>query len=394
VSSFHAELRATSEGVRVVDLQSRNGSWYAGARVRDVTLPTGATLQVGATLLRVELASVSGAAPTQTSSFGALVGEAPATREALDALARLGRTDLSVLVQGETGTGKELAARGLHDCAPWSQGPFVVLDCASVPPTLAESLLFGHERGAFTGAHEARAGLFEQAHGGTIFLDEVGELPTELQPKLLRVLERREVLRVGGARPLPVRVRVVAATWRDLRVMVNQGSFREDLYYRLAQARVTLPPLRERRGDIPLLVQRFLAGIDRATPCARALLPDALDELCRRDYPGNVRELRSTVERAAKLAAGPVITPADLAFERMIGGASPKPPRAPTAVGDGPVEPFKVAKQSVVEEFERDYLARLLAKTSHNLSRAAALAGVERNHLRDLCRKHGLRSSE
>ncbi len=178
--------------------------------MRDVTLPCGATLQVGGTLLRVELVAVSGAAPTQTSSFGALVGQAPAMREALDALARLGRTDLSVLVQGETGTGKELAARGLHDCAPWSQGPFVVLDCASVPPTLAESLLFGHERGAFTGAHEARAGLFEQAHGGTIFLDEVGELPTELQPKLLRVLERREVLRVGGSG----RCRCGSAWWR------------------------------------------------------------------------------------------------------------------------------------------------------------------------------------
>ncbi|MFO0610479.1 MAG: sigma 54-interacting transcriptional regulator [Polyangiales bacterium] len=395
VSAFHAELAPLADGVHVADMKSRNGTWYAGARIRDAVVPSGATIQLGATPLRVDLAPCGAAPQPRAAAFGELAGESPVMQETFALLARLARSDLSVLLQGDTGTGKELAARGLHDHSLFAGGPFVVLDCTTIPPALAESVLFGHVKGAFTGAAEARPGHFEQADGGSIFLDEVGELPLELQPKLLRVLERREVVRVGATRPQPVRVRVVAATWRDLRVMVNQGAFREDLYYRLAQARVTLPPLAARREDVPGLVRRFLAGLDRASPAARAIMPDALDELARRDYPGNVRELRATVERAARLAAGSVITPADLAFERVLGGpraAAPAAPAAPTSRGE--LGPFKAAKQSIVDEFERDYLARLLERTGGNLSRAAAYAGVERNHLRDLCRKHGLRSAE
>jgi transcriptional regulator with PAS, ATPase and Fis domain len=195
-----------------------------------------------------------------------------------------------------------------------------VLDCTAIPSTLAESVLFGHERGAFTGASERRVGIFEAAEGGTVFLDEVGELPVELQPKLLRVLERREVVRVGSTTPRPVQVRVLSATWRDLRQMINQGRFREDLYYRLAQARVTIPPLKERADDIPLLVYHFLQRLPASTQGARAISQEALAELVRREYAGNVRELKSTVERAAMMAEGAVITSADLAFERMLSG--------------------------------------------------------------------------
>jgi DNA-binding NtrC family response regulator len=332
-------------------------------------------------------------------AFGELRGRNVSMRELFSTLSRLARTDLSILVEGQTGTGKELAARGVHDASTHAAGPFVVLDCTAIPSTLAESVLFGHERGAFTGANERRVGVFEAAEGGTVFLDEVGELPLELQPKLLRVLERREVVRVGSTTPRPVQVRVISATWRDLRTMINQGKFREDLYYRLAQARVTIPPMRERPEDVPLLVYHFLQRLPPGQG-ARAISPEALAELQRREYAGNVRELKSTVERAAMMAEGAVITNADLAFERMLSGervrapalVAPVAPAAPSA--NDPIAPFKEAKRTLIDEFEKAYLQRLLQRTGNNLSRAAALAGIERHYLRDLFRKHGLRSDE
>ncbi len=403
VSSFHLEICAAEErgGIQITDLSSRNGTLYAGARLEKAVVPSGATLEVGSSILRVELDAPFATEVADLPAFGELRGRNVAMRELFSTLARLARTDLSILIEGQTGTGKELAARAVHDASNYASGPFVVLDCTAIPNTLAESVLFGHERGAFTGASERRVGVFEAAEGGTVFLDEVGELPIELQPKLLRVLERREVVRVGSTTPRPVQVRVISATWRDLRTMINQGKFREDLYYRLAQARVTIPPMRERPEDVPLLVHHFIQRLPPGQG-ARAISPEALNELQRREYAGNVRELKSTVERAAMMAEGAVITNADLAFERMLSGerarapspASAVPPAAAVPNVNDPIAPFKEAKRTLIDEFEKDYLSRLLQRTGNNLSRAAALAGIERHYLRDLFRKHGLRSEE
>ena len=396
VSAFHVEVSVEAGGIRVVDLESANGTVYAGARLERARIPSGAMLNLGRTVVRVDVDAPFDPAIHELPTFGELRGGGPRMRELFAALARVARTDLSVLIEGPTGAGKELVARALHSEGRVPSGPFVVLDCTAIPASLAESTLFGHEKGAFTGATERREGVFEAAEGGTVFLDEIGELPLDLQPKLLRVLERREVVRVGGTRATPVRVRLVSATLRDLRAMINQGRFREDLYYRLAGARVALPALGARREDVPLLVRHFLAKLPVDLPGARAIEAEALEELARRDYPGNVRELRATVERAATTAAGEVITLADLAFERVLAGHHvPHAPAARASLApDAPLPPFKDAKRTLVDEFERDYLVRLVARTDGNLSRAAALARIERHHLRDLLRRHGLRDDD
>jgi DNA-binding NtrC family response regulator len=401
-SSFHVELCADSHGVLARDLESLNGTVFQGARIGSAVIPSGATLQIGSSLVRVELDVPLAQNEHSRGSFGDLCGTSRTMRELFTLLERIAGTELALLIEGPTGTGKELAARAIHAASAHAAGSFVVLDCTAIPASLAESVLFGHERGAFTGATERRPGVFEAAGDGTVFLDEVGELPLDLQPKLLRALEQRQVVRVGSSQPIPVRARVLSATWRDLRARVNQGTFREDLYYRLAQARVPLPALRERTEDIPLLVRHILERIPEGGRAARSISTEALKELCQREYAGNVRELRHTVERAAMLAAGDVILPSDLAFERMLMGeckrsGSPTteiadlgeslPPPPPT---DGSLPMFKEAKRTAIEEFERDYLARLLARAGNNLSRASALAGVERHHLRDLLRKRGL----
>jgi DNA-binding NtrC family response regulator len=398
VSSFHVELGADAEGVSVRDLESLNGTHFHGARIVNAVVPSGSVIEIGSTSVRVDLdVPLQSERPNPRSSFGGLIGSSPAMRTLYSRLERLAPTDLSLLLEGQTGTGKELAARAVHEASSHASGPFVVLDCTAIPPTLAESMLFGHERGAFTGATERRPGVFEAAADGTLFLDEVGELPLELQPKLLRVLEQREVTRVGGTQPIAVRVRILSATWRDLRARVNQAQFREDLYYRLAQARVYLPALRERADDIPELVQHFMQRLPEGTRAARAISPDALRELATRELRGNVRELRHTVERAAMLAETDVILPSDLAFERMLMGECQRSGSSATETSESAPETlpfFKEAKRTLVDEFERDYLERLLGRAGKNLSRASALAGIERHHLRDLLRKHGLWSND
>jgi len=402
VSAFHVEVSAVEGGVHVTDLESVNGTQYAGARIERGIIPSGAMINLGRSVIRLDHDAPFLAPAHDLPAYGELRGASVAMRELFSLLERLSPTDLSLLLEGATGTGKELVARAVHAESRFAQGPLVVLDCTSIPATLAESTLFGHEKGAFTGATDRRAGVFEAAEGGTVFLDEVGELPFDLQPKLLRVLERREVIRLGSTQPRPISVRIVSATWRDLRAMINQGRFREDLYYRLAQARVCVPALRDRVEDIPLLVHHFLSRLPRDAQCARSISSEALQELARREYAGNVRELKSTVERAAMTAAGDVITPADLAFERMLTGQrsssrfdSPKPSVAPPpSATPSELGKFKDAKKMLIEEFERDYLTRLLQRTGNNVSRAATLAGIERHHLRDLFRKHGLRDED
>jgi transcriptional regulator with GAF, ATPase, and Fis domain len=282
-----------------------------------------------------------------------------------------------VLVEGETGTGKELVAEGIHDESPRSGGPLVVFDCSAVSPTLIESELFGHVRGAFTGAIADRQGAFEAADGGTLFLDEIGELPLELQPKLLRVLERREVRRLGSNQPRRVDVRIVAATNRSLAREIERGRFREDLYYRLAVVDVMLPPLRERPDDIPLLIEHLV----RQVGGPQAHLPERVSEALRaQSYSGNVRELRNAVSRALSLAgktsAPPAAEPGSLSMAVDLGA------------------PLREGRDRVLDAFERAYLQAALERTGGNVTRAAERAGVNRKFIQRAMKRLGLRGDE
>ncbi|HMJ11333.1 MAG TPA: sigma-54 dependent transcriptional regulator, partial [Polyangiaceae bacterium] len=338
-------------------------------------------------------------ADTEPVRFGALIGSSPQMRELFTVLERIAAKLLSLLIQGETGTGKEEVARAVHNASPRSSGPFIVLDSTTIPSTLAESVLFGHERGAFTSADSRHIGAFERAHGGTIFIDEIGELPLTLQTKLLRVLERRELTRVGGKELIPVDVRVISATHRDLRIEVEKGRFREDLYFRLAQVRVVLPPLRARADDILGLANHFLRESAVAATEGRVLCLDeeAAAELLRRPFPGNVRELRNLVERAAAFSENGIIRCADLSgegYEYSGSAAVVAPVDAQYTTNPTPPvevdEPFVSAKQRAVDRFEREYLDTLMRRTRGNISQAAREAGLARHYLRELLRKHGL----
>jgi DNA-binding NtrC family response regulator len=411
VSRHHLRLQGGVAGVRVVDDGSTNGTWYEGARVRDVVVPFVAGLVLGAARLRLapvesELRPARGdhAADAARASFGGLVGGDPRMRELFAMLADVAPLDATVIIGGETGTGKELVARALHDASARAGRPFVVFDCTAVPKDLIESALFGHVKGAFTGATGSRQGAFRRAHGGTIFLDELGELPLELQPKLLRVLEGRTVQAVGGDDPERIDVRIVCATHRDLKAEVKAGRFREDLYYRLAVVKVHLPPLRERPDDIEPLVRHFVRQLRASEPAL-----EGFDALRRYAFPGNVRELRNLVERAVSLSKGRVVDlavhlPSDEAIagpgQRAVGFAdidvataiedSVGELRAAAADALGGDHAFKDAKAIVVEAFERVFLAGVVRRAG-NLSRAAQAAQMDRKHLRDLLRRHGLR---
>jgi DNA-binding NtrC family response regulator len=387
VSAVHLELERRPSGrVYVRDAKSTNGTWFGGHRLVEMELGPGAVIQVGSSTLSIELdgrATVT--EPSERVQFGRLVGDSPEMRELFAVLARVAPKALSLLVQGETGTGKEEVARAIHAASPRASGPFVVLDCTTIPPTLAESMLFGHERGAFTGAESRHLGAFERAHRGTIFIDEVGELPLDLQPKLLRVLERRELSRVGSTEPIPIDVRVVAATHRDLRLEIERGRFREDLYFRLAQVRAVLPPLRARSSDIEALARHFVGEISAADGRAYTIEADALAELSRMPFPGNVRELRNVVLRGAALSEEGRIRVEDLAGEHY----GHRDPGAVSVAIDA-ATPFSVAKQRAVDRFERAYLEALMRRAQGNLSRASREADLARHHLRELLRKHDL----
>jgi DNA-binding NtrC family response regulator len=395
VSLFHVELQPGARAVGVVDLGSRNGTRVGAVSLLRGTVPSGAELTVGSTTVRVTLEGALAVPRATTPSFGALRGITPVMRELFAILERLARTELSVVITGETGTGKELAARAIHDASPRRAGPFVVVDCGALPPTLAQSALFGHERGAFTGATERRAGAFEAASGGTLLLDEVGELPAEIQVMLLGVLQRREVVPVGSNRPRPVDVRVLSATWRDLRRLVNDNTFRQDLYYRVAQAVVRMPSLSERAGDVPFLAQGFLAALPPGVAAARHIDEGVLESLIARPWQGNVRELRAVVERLAMLSDGDTVNAATLAFDRVLESARGPSVEAPvSAPGGETAGPYKEAKQTVVDAFEASYLRALMARAGGNLSRAAMAAQLQRHSLRDLLKKHGLTADQ
>ncbi|MCB9600171.1 MAG: sigma 54-dependent Fis family transcriptional regulator [Sandaracinus sp.] len=378
VSRFHCELVVSEGRLLVRDLGSRNGTSVDGVAVVVAPVGEGAAIEVGQTKLRVEREATVDVPVSSGDSFGALVGRAPVMRRVFELLARAATSDATLLLGGETGTGKELAARAVHDASARASGPFVVVDAGAVPATLLESELFGHEKGAFTGADRARRGAFRAADGGTLFLDEIGELPTDLQPKLLRALESREVKPVGSEHTLPVNVRVVAATHRDLREEVNARRFRADLYYRLAVLEVRLPALRERGEDVAFLAETLLERLGASTSRRRVLLDDETkDALARSTWPGNVRELRNHLERL--LALGP----------RGVGAARETTPSA--VADDAPIVPLKEARAAWNAAAERAYLEDLLARCRGNVRAAARRADVDRPYLYRRLKAHGLR---
>jgi DNA-binding NtrC family response regulator len=312
--------------------------------------------------------------------FGSLVGASASMRATFAVLAKASASDATILLEGETGTGKERAAESIHAASPRRDAPFLVIDCSAIPANLLESELFGHEKGAFTGASARRIGVFEEASGGTVFLDEVGELPLDLQPKLLRVLERREVRRVGANAPLAVDVRLVAATNRDLRAEVNAGRFRSDLYFRLAVVKVTLPPLRQRPDDIPVLVERIVRGLGHSEAAARLLTPAFMAALTRASWPGNVRELRNYLERCLVLEDdSPVEDATDAGAARGEGAAIDAS------------KTYADARRIALDDFERRYAQALLALHQGKVAAAARAADMDRVYLYKLLHKHGLR---
>ncbi len=381
VSRLHCELRIAGAAVRIVDSGSTNGTFIDGVRVFSAEVRSGSRVRVGESMLGVETGqerTIVELSPRHR--FGDVVGASVDMRRLYGVLEKIAPTESSVLIQGETGTGKELVARALHDASPRAKFPFVVVDCGAIAENLIESELFGHVRGAFSGALSDRRGLFEEANGGTLFLDEIGELPPALQPRLLRVLETREVRRVGANTSRPVDVRVVAATNRSLARSINLGTFRDDLYYRLAVVEIELPPLRARPEDIPLLAEVFYrryAGENDKPP------PELLASLASRAWPGNVRELRNFVERSVSL--GYASSAPAVAVARRPDAELSAEARVPVHL------PLKDARAAWTEQFEMLYVRALLAKTGGNVTRAAELAGINRRSLQRLIASLGIR---
>ncbi len=392
VSRHHCELERTAGGILVRDLGSTNHTRIGRSKVREATIQPGTTLVVGnvEVALRAETARAQ-VMPSESDRFGDAVGPSLAMRNIFGVLERIAPTDASVLLTGETGTGKDVLAKSIHAASPRRDEPFVVVDCGAVSYTLIESELFGHERGAFTGAVAQRKGAFESAGRGTVFLDEVGELPLDVQPRLLRVLESGEFRRVGGNSTFTSGARIVAATKRDLQSEVERGKFREDLYFRLAVVPVMVPPLRQRREDVAPLVEIFLDAARARDPAASSirLAPETVAALAAHDWPGNVRELRNVLDRAIYIA-----TASGEDEVRMF-----DLPVAPSAqVGGSAAELFFDGEKSYREvrsgfeaDFEKRYVAWLLARHKGNVSAAARAAKMDRKHLYDLARRHGLR---
>jgi DNA-binding NtrC family response regulator len=380
VSSIHCEVRAEGAGVLVKDQGSKNGTFVGAVRIREAVLAGPCTLTVGSTKIAFEPVEKKQRVDVGfDDTFGPLVGGAPRMRHLFRLLGDIAPTDLSMLINGETGCGKELVAQAVHDKSPRAKGPFVVVDCGSIPGPLAESLLFGHEKGAFTGANERRQGAFHEANKGTIFLDELGELPVELQPKLLRALSEKQVKRVGAQHYEAVDVRVVAATRRDLGQAMNAGRFRSDLFFRIAQVRVELPPLRERREDIPMLVRavcKRIGKLEREADITELVTAT----LSQHDWPGNVRELVNVTSVAASLPMGAESVANLLPLER--GELSGETFDFSTPYGD--------AKRSAINAFEAKYFGDLFKATGGNVSEMARKSGMERHHIRPFLRKLGL----
>jgi len=379
VSRRHLALESTGTFLQVTDLNSTNGTTVNGLRIASALLTGTETVVIGSTSLRVQ-ASGSPPQPAAPSiaRFGQLLGGSEAMRRLYPLCDRLAKSSVPILIEGETGTGKELLAESLHEHSRRKDRPFVVFDCSTVAPSLIESRLFGHEKGAFTGATQRRKGVFELAHGGTLFIDEIGELNAELQPRLLRAIERGEIARVGSETWIQVDVRVIAATRRDLDQAVQNGEFRDDLFFRLAVGRVELPPLRRRHGDIGLLAKHFWRALGNPDEPISA---DTLARFEQYDWPGNVRELLNTVARHCALG--------DLAaFQAPVYRADAQQDiEFVRAVLEMDL-PLSEAKQELVHRFEPLYLARVLANNDGDVGRAAEAAGVARRYFNVLRARH------
>jgi transcriptional regulator with PAS, ATPase and Fis domain len=385
VSRVHCELVAHANRIVVRDLGSTNGTYVGEIQITEAAVPPGTVVRCGASAFRIDCADEPGfIAISERTSFGELVGSSLEMRQVYAVLERVAPTDATVLVQGETGTGKDVVARSIHAGSPRRDGPFIPIDCGAIPEALFESELFGHVRGAFTGAHSDRAGAFEEANRGTLFLDEIGEMPVALQAKLLRAIESRCVRPVGAAREMPVDVRIICATSRRLAQMVNEGTFREDLYYRLAVVELAMPPLRARRGDIRELANHLYAKL---TGSHDPLAPELLARFESRPWPGNVRELRNAIERAVALGqARPATAPQPLA------SAPALPSGIETIV---PLHlPMKDAKHAWVNGFESIYVRAMLARTNGNVTRAAHEAGISRRFMQRLIARLGIRAAD
>jgi two-component system, NtrC family, response regulator GlrR len=375
VSRFHCEIRAIESGLSIRDLGSRNGTIVDGVQVVEALVRDGSAIRIGGSSL---LVSPSGETmPVRLSDavrFGDLVGESAAMRAVFARLERAAAAEATVLLEGETGTGKEHAAEAIHENGARAAQPFVVIDCSAIPASLIEAELFGHEKGAFTGAIERRIGAFEEASGGTIFLDEIGELPLAMQPKLLRVLEQRTLRRVGASARIPIDVRVIAATNRSLKTEVNEGRFRPDLYYRLAVVTIVLPPLREHPEDMRMLADHLLASLGAGErERAKILAPEEIARLKRRAWPGNVRELRNVLEHR-------------LVMDEALEGAPPEPELPRFSID--PTLGYAEARRRALAEFERAWAPALVDHHGGNVSEAARAAGMDRAYLHRLLKRH------
>ena len=392
VSGFHCEIRVAADRVHVVDLGSLNGTVVDGVHVNEAFLRNGSLIRLGAAKLRFELLEGNNRLlVSERAAFGGLHGSSVPARASFALMEKAAASDATVLLEGETGTGKGQAAEAIHRASARAKKPFVVVDCGAIPANLLESELFGHEKGAFTGAQTKRAGAFEETAGGTIFLDEIGELPLDLQPKLLRAIENRHVRALGTSVYRPVDVRIIAATNRDLRAEVNQNRFRADLFFRLSVVRIVMPPLRQRPEDLELLVRQLLQRLGASDAIlARFCAPDFVAGLSRSAWPGNVRELRNYLERC-------------LVFEEPMplgedGGAGPEiavpPSLAASAAGAASaVDPdvaYAEARRQALEAFERAYVRELLNAHGGRVSAAARAAGIGRVYLYRLMRRHGV----
>ena len=372
VSRNHLEIEYTSDSFLLKDMGSTNGTYLNGSKVKEAYLAPGDTIKAGNTLLEfVAFDEKISIEPSAKESFGGMAGKSRKMRQIFAIIEKIAPTHATVIIEGETGTGKDLVARAIHEHSTRRAHPYMVFDCSGVAPNLIESELFGHEKGAFTGAIRSRAGVFEAAKGGTVFLDEIGELTLDLQPKLLRALESREIRRVGANNPTRIDVRVVSATNRNLKKEIEAGRFREDLYYRMSVVKILLPPLRERAEDIPLIIQKLLAeGKFNMTPTGVKVTKvddDALKLLMRYPWPGNVRELANVMERAVVLGEGPRIDLADLP--------------ARIALVRPPLPGERASYREAVDAYRRELIVKALKQAEGNHAAAAKLLGLHRTHL-------------
>jgi transcriptional regulator with GAF, ATPase, and Fis domain len=399
VSRFHCEIRRVQDEYLLVDRQSTNGTFVGKMRIREAFLYPNCEILIGNSLVRfVPQVEELRIYPINQKSYGDIIGGSECMHDVYGLIDKVAPSELSVVIEGETGTGKELAARAIHQFSQRAKGPLVIFDCSAFPENLLESELFGHEKGAFSGALRTHRGVFERAESGTIFFDELGEMSPRLQPKFLRALESGEIRRVGGERTIKTDVRVVAATNRNLASMVDDGTFRQDLFYRLAKVTLRLPPLRERLDDVQPLAMYFLKKLRESNPHLNHIAgfsDDALSVMVEYDWPGNVRELRNIVERSATFCETNQIEPSDLPedLRARLGGALKKSP----GTGHLKITPgtgLKEAKERMVSDFEQDYLLSLLERHNMNISRVAREAGIDRRHVYRLMKKYDIQPTE